>query len=317
VETAASAAEVLNVFFAVQWCRLGGDACSENPQHAFDLEQAAAARQQGLKVALTFDFTHGDPEDAATIGDLNPLPDGSSPGTLLDVPVRRALTDELLWAVDRAQPDLVMVGIEVDIFAERHPEQWSAFVAMEREIHDRIKAASPATHVTCYHRINWSIDDQGQLRPEAAAIWRELLGGVDSIAYSIYPNTALPGLPVASYPPGYFARPSDIAPDLPVLIPELGMAGGDGSSYTQSDQAAALSAMLSELATVNPVTVIWFQLFDRLYLEAPQWVSDAFDHIGMMDLAGTPKESFVIWQKTYALPRLQPPRRVSGRLGRP
>jgi hypothetical protein len=317
VETAAGAADVLNVFFAVRWCRLGADTCASDPLHAFDLERVAIARQHGLKVALTFDFTHGDPEDAGTIGDLNPRPDGSSPGSLLDEPVRRALADELLWLVEMARPEIVMVGIEVDIFAERHPEQWGAFVTMEREVHDRVKAGSPATHVTCYHRVSWSVDDQGHLRPEAAAMWQQLLGGVDSIAYSIYPNTALPDLPVASYPPGYFSRPADIAPHLPVLVPELGMAGGDGSGYTDSEQAAVLSTMLAELATVDPVAVIWFQLFDRLYLEAPQWVSDAFDHIGLFDLAGTPKESFVVWQKTFSLPRLRPSRRAYGRLGQP
>ena len=317
LRTAADTAEVLNVFFAVRWCRLGGDTCASDPIHALDLARVVAAREQGMKVALTFDFTHGAPEDAGTIGDLNPLPDGSSPGSLLDEPVRQALADELLWLVDRARPDIVLVGIEVDIFAERHPEQWSSFVAIEREIYDRVKAVAPAVHVTCYHRVNWSVDEQGRLRSAAASLWRQLLGGIDSIAYSIYPNTALPDLQVGSYPTGYFARPADIAPDLPVLVPELGMAGGGASSYTQVEQAAVLTTMLRELATVDPVAVIWFQLFDRLYLEAPQWASEAFDHIGMMDLEGTPKESFAVWQRTFELPRIRPMRRASGRLGRP
>jgi hypothetical protein len=317
-ETAAQSAELLNVFFAVRWCKLGGDTCDSDPIHALDLDTVRRAREHGMKVALTFDFTHGKPEDAGSIGDLNPLPDGSSPGSLLDQPVRRALADELLWLVDKARPDYLLIGIEVDIFYERHPEQWDAFVAMEREVYETVKMHDPGIHVTCYHRASWSVNEHGQLRAEAAAVWRDLLAGIDSIAYSIYPNTAFPGVPVSAYPAGYFARPADIAPELPVLVPEFGMAGGGSSAYSEAEQAEVLEVMLDELATVDPVALIWFQIYDRLYLEAPPWASEAFDHIGMLDLSGTPKTSLALWQKVHDLPRSSaPPRRPQGRVGAP
>ena len=96
------------------------------------------------------------------------------------------------------------------------------------------------------------------------------------------------------------------------------MAGGGDSPYSQQEQAQVLSIMLSELASLEPVAVIWFQVFDRLYLEAPEWASAAFNHIGMMDLAGTPKESFLLWQKVHALPGPRAaPRRAQGRVGGP
>ena len=79
-----------------------------------------------------------------------------------------------------------------------------------------------------------SVDATGSLVPSAAARWRELLGAIDSIAYSIYPNTAIPGLPVASFPDGYFARPADIAPELPIMVPELGMPAGRAKSWSNT-----------------------------------------------------------------------------------
>jgi hypothetical protein len=315
MRTAAAEADLVNVFFAVQWCRLDGDTCGSSTAHALDLERVRMARASGLGVALTFDFTHGQPEDAGTIGDLNPRPDGTSPGSLLEPEVREALADELLWLVDQARPEIVIVGIEADILGERHPEWWDAYVEMERSIYHAVKTRDAATHVTAYHRISWSVDEQGLLRPEAAALWRRLLGSLDSIAYSIYPNTALPGLSPAQLPSGYLTRPGDIAPDLPILVPELGAPVGSLSGYSEAEQVAWLHTMLVELGSRRLLALVWFQQYDRLYLEAPLWSQEAFNEIGLRDLAGTAKPALLLWRQVHALPRLQPaPRLPSARM---
>jgi hypothetical protein len=248
VEQAATAGSVLNLFFHVRWCALTGTPFAEDPEHAFTLRLGRLARERGLKLGLTFDFTHRTPEIA---GDLNALPDGTSPGSLNDAPVRQAYADELSWLFEQLHPEYVLIGIETNIFHDRHPEQWDAYVTLEAGIYDELKARAPLTHVSAYHTLDWSVNPDGSLHQAHADVWRTLLPHLDSVAYSTYPSVSLPGIPPADYPPGYFARPHDLAPDLPILVPEFGMAGGGDSGYTEAEQATVLRLMLTEMAAAG------------------------------------------------------------------
>jgi hypothetical protein len=297
VQQAATSGSVLNLFFHVRWCELTGTPFDDDPEHAFTLRLGRLAREQGLKLGLTFDFTHGAPE---TVGDLNPLPDGTSPGSLNDPAVRQAYASELTWLFDQLDPEYVLVGIETSIFHDRHPEQWDAYVQMEAEVYDALKARNPLAHVSAYHTLDWSVNPDGSLNQAHAEVWRALLPHLDSVAFSTYPSVSLPGVPVADYPPGMFARPRDIAPDLPILVPEFGMGGGGDSGYTEAEQAEALGRMLIEMAEAAPVALIWFSLYDQPYYGVPAWFK-IFKHLGLHGPDGTPKQSFVVWKKLHAL----------------
>jgi hypothetical protein len=113
------------------------------------------ARSRELEIALTFNFTHASVD---SVGELNPLPDGSSPGSMLDPTVREAMKDELLWLFGEIRPDYVMTGIEMDIMERRHPEWWTAFVTMHGEMYDAIKTIDPTAHVTTYFTHEWAVD---------------------------------------------------------------------------------------------------------------------------------------------------------------
>ena len=298
VEHAAATGDVLNLFFHVRWCGLTGTPFEADPEHAFTLRLGRLARERGLKLALTFDFTHAAPQ---TVGDLNPLPDGSSPGSLNDPAVRRAYLDELYWLFDRLHPEMVLVGIEVSILHDRHPDQWDAYVQMEAEAYDTLKARDPATHVSAYHTLDWSVNPDGSLNQANAAVWRQLLPHLDSVAFSTYPSVSLAGTGALDYPQGYVARPHDIAPDLPILVPEFGTAGGGDSGFTEAQQAEVLARMLVDLAAVRPVALIWFSLYDQPYFGVPAWFK-IFKHLGFRGQDGTPKPGLVLWNKLHALP---------------
>ena len=295
---AAATGDVVNVFFHVRWCAWAGQLCESDPVHRRNIELVQQARQQGLKVAMTLDFTHG---TAETVGDLNPFPNGDSPGTLLDSAVREAYRREILWLYDQIHPEYVLVGIEVNIMYDKHPDWWDAYVAMERDVYDAIKMRNPAAHVSAYHTLDWTVDSNGQLIGDHVQEWRKLLPHIDSIAFSTYPNGALAGVPVSEYPVGYFSRAHEIEPGLPILVPEFGTAGG--GSYTNGEQAAVLRQMVGEFASANPVALIWYQPVDNAYFGAPTWFTNAFSYIGMRNLLGAPKESFGIWKKLHELPR--------------
>ena len=308
LDTAADSSDLFNVFFHVRWCRHPRAVfpCGADPEHKRYLEVARAAKERGLKLAVTLDFTHGGVEG---IGDLNPLPDGSDPGPLSDSVVSNAYKEELLWLVDELDPDIVMVGVEVDIMYFKHPDWWDAYVAMEGEIYDAIKQRNASTHVTAYFTNLFAVsivenEEDGTLIPvlneDSATVWRMLLPKIDSIAYSTYPNVLLEGVPVEAYPAGYFSLARDIAPELPILIPEFGMAADGGLLYSERAQADALRQMLTEFAAADPVALVWYQMYDVPYYGFEQY-QNRFRHIGMHDMSGTPRESFVIWQKIYAL----------------
>lgn len=306
VDKTEEAGSVANLFFHVCWCAITGESFEDHPPHKARLAQADRAKELGLELVLTLDFTHDSPD---SVGDLNPKPDGTpaGDGTLLDPLVREAYESELLWLFDRIEPRYVMVGIEMNIMHDLHPDWWDAYREMLADVYESVKLRNPSTHVTAYHTLDWTVDSQGDLRQDNADIWRQLRPYIDSIAFSTYPNASLHGMPTNQYPAGYFSRPAEIDPSLPIFVPEFGMAGGGSSGFSEAEQAWVLRRMLSELAAANPVALIWYQAYDMLYLGAPITFQQWFDHEGMHSLDGTPKESYVIWKKVRALLPADPP----------
>ncbi len=80
------------------------------------------------------------------------------------------------------------------------------------------------------------------------------------------------------------------------------MAGGGGSDYTEDDQAEALRIMIREVATVEPVALVWYSAYDQTYFGADPWFQQAFRFEGLISWTGTPKQSWVVWQKLAAAP---------------
>ena len=291
---------MVNVFVPIQWCRLAANPvpCESDPKHQQIVEMVQYAKSRGLKIGLTFNFTHA---SAGSVGDLNRLPDGSSPGTMLDSNVRDAMKAELLWLYREIQPTYIMTGIEMNIMQRLHPSWWAPFVTMHGEIYDAIKALDPTSHVTTYFTHEWAVDSQGNLDPASVATWRMLLPKLDSIAFSSYPAGHFQNLAPENYPVGYFSKPSEIAPDLPIMLAEFGVDGGIGSGLTERQQAELLQRMIGEFAAVNPVALVYYQPFDMNYLGQPKWFKDFWSTIGLARLDGTAKDSYFVWSDLFRL----------------
>ncbi len=291
---AASASELVNIFFHVRWCELTGEDIEYG--HRLRLHQAELAKTMGMKVALTLDFTH---ENSGSIGDILPTPDGTPVGSLNDTIVKDAYVKELIELCSIVLPDYVIVGIEASIFYEKHPEQWSAYVDMFKEIADSLKIIYPDIHVTSYFTLPWMVQNNGAINWSHAAVWLQLLPQLGSIAYSTYPEVMdLSGVDLA---PGYFVKPAEIAPDLPIILLEFGVPGGPDAQISFEDQEQYLERIFQELATVDVELVCWFSIYDQSYLGYPEYLATAFSHIGMHTQDGTPKPVWALWQSVYEL----------------
>jgi len=285
---------LVNIFFHVRWCELTGEDIEYG--HRLRLHQAELAKTMGMKVALTLDFTH---ENSGSIGDILPTPDGTPVGSLNDTIVKDAYVKELIELCSIVLPDYVIVGIEASIFYEKHPEQWSAYVDMFKEIADSLKIIYPDIHVTSYFTLPWMVQNNGAINWSHAAVWLQLLPQLGSIAYSTYPEVMdLSGVDLA---PGYFVKPAEIAPDLPIILLEFGVPGGPDAQISFEDQEQYLERIFQELATVDVELVCWFSIYDQSYLGYPEYLATAFSHIGMHTQDGTPKPVWALWQSVYEL----------------
>jgi hypothetical protein len=100
---------------------------------------------------------------------------------------------------------------------------------------------------------------------------------------------------------GYFSRPGDIAPELPIMLAEFGVAGGAGADLSELQQAELLRRMIGEFAAANAVALVYYQPFDMSYLGQPQQFKDMWSTVGLARLDGTAKNSYFVWRDLFQL----------------
>lgn len=287
METAKSAAEIANLFFHVRWIHLTGESLADGYREG--LEKAELAERAGLRRILTFDFTHG---GVATLGELIPAPGGNPPPgadpfDLSNPVVRNAYRDELLDLFDVVQPEWVLVGIEVDIFHDRHPDQWGDYVTLFKACHSAIKLRDPTVRVGAYFTLPWMVSTNAVVNTTNAAAWQMLLPELDFIGYSVYPG--YDGSDPDSFADGYFSAAGDVAPGRPLFLPEFGIVGGPADSISESEQAALFERIVTELSCTNVEAACWYQLHDNDYIGFPSWFSAAFSRVGLLRRDGSIK----------------------------
>ena len=300
IEKTAANAELLNLFFTVRWTSLTGESLTDG--HRQKLRMASLGRAFRLPLVLTFNFTH---DNADSIGHLVPAPSGNPPPVALPYEltnplVREAFKDELLALAEIVRPQWVMIGIEMDFFHDNHPDQWDDYAALYKECYYALQTRHKNIRIGTYFTVPWMVSNSGDLNPGNAAEWRRLLPELDFIGYSAYPGP-FPGLP-ADPPAGYFVKAREVAPDLPLVVPEFGIPGGSGAILTEAEQALVLERMFREFSTANVEFVAWYHCFDYHYLGAPAWFEQAFSKIGLHYQDGTPKEAWAAWQAAHDAP---------------
>jgi hypothetical protein len=233
------------------------------------------------------------------------MPDGTPVGRLDDPGVRDAYLDELLALVEAVEPIIVSVGIETDFFWQKHPDQWSAFRQMLCEAEGLIAALDEDIHVTTYFTLGSLLDDDGELDPDGAAAMRALQPCIDSVGYSTYPADGT--LHLQDIPAGHFTVAAEVAPELPLIIPEFGYRS-DGI-YSEHEQEQFLRRVLEELSGYEVTAVVWYSLHDQSYLGVEQFFKDAFRFIGLRHFDGTPKRAHALLSRIHSAGRHRAPTR--------
>ncbi len=284
----AQVGDIVNIFAHIKWNALTGNPILEG--HETQIEIASHAEELGLTRMLTFDFTHN---SAETAGNINPLPDGT-PVDSLSADVRSAYIEELLALIDEIDPVIVSVGIEASMLYDRRPDQWDNYILLLQEVNDAL-ASRPDIHVTSYAVLNQLINYDGTFIEEFRAAWEEILPYCQSVAYSFYS----PFADTASLPDDYFVKMKELAPDKPILIPEFGCRSDIAQGFSEQIQYDFAKKIITSVAATDPppVAIVWYQMFDTQYLGASEWFKISFATIGLRDYAGTPKMTYVAFQK--------------------
>ncbi len=284
----AEVGDIVNIFAHIKWNGLTGEHLLWG--HEQQLEIAERAEGLGLQRMLTLDFTHNAPE---TAGEINPLPDGT-PVDSLSPEVRAAYIDELLALIDEIDPIIVSVGIEATLLFDRRPDQWDNYVMLLQEVRDAL-SDRPEIHITAYAVLSQIVNYDGTFSPEFRSAWEEIMPYCESVAYSFYAHIA----DTSALPGDYFIKMKEIAPDKPILIPEFGACSDTSQGFSQEVQLQFMNKIVRDVASTYPppVAVIWYQMYDNLYLGAPDWFKDGFSTVGLRDFAGTPKMTYAAMKK--------------------
>lgn len=283
--------DLVNLFVHIRWNGLAGKDLLDG--HDAILDTAAELARRRVRRMLTFDFTHN---SLSGLGDLNPMPDGTPVGRLDDPAVSAAYLDELAALTVGIRPEIVSVGIETDFFHDRHADQWDAFAAMLCAARTRLLALDPDIHVTTYFTLPTIVNPDGALNPVGQAAFAPLAACVDSIGYSYYPADGFGHLD--DVPDGMFTAAAQLAPGLPLIIPEFGYRGGD-AVYPEAEQEAFLRRALEELSTRPTVAAVWYSLHDQTYLGVDPSFKNAFSTIGLHRLDGTPKRAWALLSRLH------------------
>ncbi len=303
-------ADVMNIFTHVRWGSLTGEPLTHGHKEA--LEWGELADERGLDKVLTFDFTHGSPQE---VGELNPLPNGDTVGSLNDNSVQKALKEELLALADTLDPAYVIVGIEMNLFYDKNPGQWGAYVDLFKALADSLHQMNSNVHVSSYFTLRWMVDPStGNLNSAHANVWQQLLPELESVGYSMYPGNGFYPHP-DSLPAGYYTKAQQVAPNKPLLLNEFGVYGGDSTNISEAEQAQTMDSIFKALNGVNTELTSWYSIFDKQYLGQPDWFKDAFDAIALYYKDGTPKKGFAHWEAVYKTPTFLSPEKGDGGQG--
>lgn len=294
-------AEVYNQFFAVRWTAFTNEPIADGFKS--ELEKTQWAKNAGMDIALTFDFTHAQKALTDTLGAINHVPASDSiVGTLQTPGVTNAIKSEILDICSLVNPEYVFVGVETNIFYEYYNStaEWNAFVSMYKQIYDTLTSLYPNIHVSTYFTLNWLISPLGIIDTNHVSLWQTLLPELPSIAFSVYPNTFYEKDSI--YVPGYFTKARIIAPSLPLLIPEFGIPGSVDTlaALDTTQQRQLLERIFMELDTENVEMLCWYSIYDQTFYPSNPILNE-FRRIGFHQQDGTEKSSWGVWRSVYNL----------------
>ncbi len=290
-EQAASAGEVILIQRTPPWQEMLAGTVSDTTAQNTTRETGLAERY-GLDL-----FVAIDPTDAsASRSQLADLPDELRGAGFADEDVRRAFIAYAQYVADNYRPEYLALGVEVNSYAQHHPEDFRQFVSLYHEAYQAVKQLSPATSVFTIFQLE---ELQGLLPAEAPHppqwdLIADFEPRLDILAVSSYPSLVFPD--VAQIPPSYFAQLRAYS-QRPIAIAEMGYSSDSAADaaigQSEEQQAAFLNQALRSAQQLSMTLVVWFAGQDPTFTAGPPF--DKLQHIGLKRQNGTAKPAWLVW----------------------
>ena len=297
-ELAASAGEVILIQRTPPWQEmLSGDLSAETVQTT--QREIELAEEHGLDL-----FVAIDPMDVSTgRSRLANLPDDLRGAGFADDDIRRAFIAYAQYVAENYQPAYLALGVDVNSYQLRQPEDFEQFVTLYHEAYEAVKALSPETVVFPV----FQLEQLKGILPAAEPYlpqWRliELFEPrLDLLAVNSFPSIVF--VDPAHIPTTYYAQLAEHT-EGPVAIAGMGYSSGPGPNSaddsSEEDQAAFLRLAFDSAEQLSMPLVVWFVGQDLTFTGEPLF--DQLQHIGLVHQDGTSKAAWREWQAAARRP---------------
>jgi hypothetical protein len=245
---------------------------------------------------------------------LLPLPAPWNGYALDHANVKTAYLNYARRVVEFFQPDVLGIGIEVNLLRRNAPAKWPAYVNLHKHVYAELKALYPSlTICASFFSVpffpEWSAEDDGAAQRAALA---DLEGHVDVVAFSIYPYMS--ALLCDSLPADYVDRLFALTTK-PVAISECGYSAQAWSTITPpvlnfagapEKQDAFLRQVFDACRRRRARFVIWFTIrdYDALWegLLGKSEVGLVWRDTGLYGEDGAERPAATTWKAALAVP---------------
>lgn len=226
--------------------------------------------------------------------------------------VKAAFLNYARRIVEFFEPDVLGLGVEVNLLARNAPGKWTAYVELHRHVYTELKKLRPAltifVSVFCVPFFpEWSAEDDGDLQREALA---DLEPWVDLVAFSVHPFMS--ALLAESFPDDYLDRLFALT-SKPIGVSESSYpaqvwstSSGLVFNGSPEKQDRFLRLLLDAGARHGARFVIWFAVrdYDQLWegLLGRSELALVWRDTGLYDEAGAERAAATTWKAALGLP---------------
>lgn len=298
--TAAQYAETILIQRPPPWGEFmpGGTVSSETTELAL-LERALLQQYDGLDLFFAIDPTDG----VVQRSHIANLPPSVDPEVGFNDPqLREAFIGYTAYVAANYKPDYLALGVEINMFYQRSPRQFEAFVSLYREAYVQAKEASPKTKVFPTFQLEDLEGSFGTIHPPQWEVLEFFAGQMDALAISTYPYLA-DVRSAGEIRPEYYSQLRERF-DGEILISETGYASapveGRVTVGTEEDQKVFLDRILKDAEANEFSTVVWVAALDPAFVA--QGATSVFKDIGLRKSDGSNKLAWSTWEEWVRRP---------------
>ncbi|MBU0456863.1 MAG: hypothetical protein ABH824_01670 [Nanoarchaeota archaeon] len=189
------------------------------------------------------------------------------------------------------KPKYFAMGVEINVFAQKNPEDFAEFVPFYNQIYDEIKKVSPNTKVFTVFQLEkmkglkmWELE-------ESETHWEMIdMFKSDLVAFTTYPGLFYRD--PADLPEDHYAEIKSHT-DKPIAFTEIGWhsaASPKGWESSEEEQAEFAKKFFELTKDLDTEIVIW------TFMYAPD-IFEPFDSMGLINKDGNPKKVYNIWKE--------------------